>query len=99
MLNRVAAVLAAAGAVLLVWNLYTILMIVPDEKSQGIVYRLLYFHVPAWWTAFLAVGISAVCSALYLGTKRLIYDALAAASTEVAVVFLVMGMVLGSIWG
>jgi len=74
-------------------------MVVPDEASQGMIYRLLYFHVPAWWTAFLAVALSGVFSALYLIKKHLRYDAIAVSVTEVAVVFLIMGITLGSIWG
>ncbi|HWB98153.1 MAG TPA: cytochrome c biogenesis protein CcsA [Bryobacteraceae bacterium] len=88
----------ALAAVVLVRNLYLIFMVVPDEAAQGMIYRLLYFHVPAWWTAFLAVSLSAVCSGLYLVRKNLRWDALAVAVTEVAVVFLLMGITLGSIW-
>jgi heme exporter protein C len=90
---------AALAAVVLVGNLYRIFMIVPDEASQGMIYRLLYFHVPAWWTAFLAVALSGVFSTLYLVKKDLRYDAIAVSVTEVAVVFLIMGITLGSIWG
>jgi heme exporter protein C len=82
----------------LVRNLYLIFMLLPDEASQGMIYRLLYFHVPAWWTAFLAVALSAVFSVLYLARRNLAFDAAALAVTEVAVVFLVMGITLGSIW-
>jgi heme exporter protein C len=63
------------------------------------IYRLLYFHVPAWWTAFFAVALSGVFSAVYLVKKNLRYDALALSVTEVAMVFLIMGLTLGSIWG
>ena len=87
------------AAIVFVRNVYLIFMVVPDEASQGIIYRLLYFHVPAWWTAFLAVGLSGIFSATYLCTRNLCYDALAVAITEVAVIFLVMGITLGSIWG
>jgi len=83
----------------MVRNVYLIFMVVPDEASQGMIYRLLYFHVPAWWTAFLAVALSGVFSALYLIKKHLRYDAIAVSVTEVAVVFLIMGITLGSIWG
>jgi len=80
-------------------NLYLIFMVMPDEANQGMIYRLLYFHVPAWWTAFLAVGLSAIFSGLYLARRNLRYDAIAVSVTEVALVFLTMGITLGSIWG
>ncbi|MGH9665664.1 MAG: cytochrome c biogenesis protein CcsA [Bryobacteraceae bacterium] len=60
---------------------------------------MLYFHVPAWWTAFLAVGLSAIFSGLYLVKRELRYDAMAASVMGVALVFLAMGITLGSIWG
>jgi heme exporter protein C len=90
---------ATAGIALLLWNLRTIFFVLPDEAAQGQIYRLLFFHVPAWWTAFLAVGASAIASVGYLVTRRLRWDAIALASTEVAVVFLLTGLTLGSIWG
>jgi heme exporter protein C len=73
-------------------------MVAPDEASQGMIYRLLSFHVSAWRTAFLAVTLSGVFSMLYLIKKNLGYDAIAASVTEVAVVFLFLGITLGSIW-
>jgi heme exporter protein C len=91
--------LAAAAAVVLVRNLYLIFMVMPDEAAQGMIYRLLYFHVPAWWTAFLAVALSGIFSALYLIKSSWRFDAIAVSLTEVAVAFLAMGITLGSIWG
>jgi heme exporter protein C len=99
MRDKVAYSIAMLGAVVMVRNLYLIFMVAPDEASQGMIYRLLYFHVPAWWTAFFAVGLSGVFSLLYLLKMDLRYDSVAASVTEVAVVFLVMGITLGSIWG
>jgi|ERR1051326_2738589 heme exporter protein C len=99
MRDKVAHSLVILAALVMVRNLYLIFMVVPDEASQGMIYRLLYFHVPAWWTAFLAVALSAVFSVLLLIRKDLRYDAIAVSVTEVAVVFLIMGITLGSIWG
>lgn len=99
MRDKVVYSLVILAAVIMVRNVYLIFMVVPDEASQGMIYRLLYFHVPAWWTAFLAVALSGVFSALYLIKKHLRYDAIAVSVTEVAVVFLIMGITLGSIWG
>jgi heme exporter protein C len=90
---------ALVAAAILMWNLRTMFSVLPDEASQGQIYRLLFFHVPAWWTAFIAVTLSAAASIAYLATRRLQWDGLAVAFTEVGVVFLVTGLVLGSIWG
>jgi heme exporter protein C len=99
MRDKLVYALAGLGAAVLLRNLYLIFMVVPDEAAQGMIYRLLYFHVPAWWTAFIGVTLSAVFSALYLARKNLRFDAIAASATEVSVVFLTMGITLGSIWG
>ena len=99
MRDKSAYALATLGAVVLVRNLYLIFMVMPDEANQGMIYRLLYFHVPAWRTAFIAVALSAIFSGLYLAKKDLRYDAMAVSVTEVALVFLTMGITLGSIWG
>ncbi|HYI95848.1 MAG TPA: cytochrome c biogenesis protein CcsA [Bryobacteraceae bacterium] len=90
---------AAVGGLLLVRNLYLIFLVLPDESSQGPVYRILFFHVPAWWTAFLAVTVAAIASILYLIRRNLRWDSIAVAATEVGLVFLLVGITLGSIWG
>jgi heme exporter protein C len=90
--------LGAAAAILLVRNLYVMLTILPDEAAQGMIYRIMFFHIPAWFTAGVAVMISGVTSALYLGTGKLRYDAVSVSVTEVAVAFLCMGLFTGMIW-
>ncbi|MGH9658153.1 MAG: cytochrome c biogenesis protein CcsA [Bryobacteraceae bacterium] len=91
--------LAAAGALLLIRNLYVIFLQLPDDAEQGPIYRILFFHVPAWFTSGVAIAVSLVASILYLVKRDLKYDAIAVATTEVAVAFLMVGMTTGSIWG
>ena len=55
--------LGLAGLVGLYWLSF---FWVSTEATQGVVQRIFYVHVPAAWTAFLAIGISALCSAVYL---------------------------------
>jgi heme exporter protein C len=35
-------------------NLFVILLRLPDEAMQGAIYRIIFYHVPAAWTAFIA---------------------------------------------
>ena len=42
---------------------------VPTERTMGVVQRIFYIHVPAAWVAFMAFGIVALCSAIYLCLK------------------------------
>ena len=75
------------------------LIFAPSERVQAEVYRLLFVHVPSAWLAFLAFGVVAIASALYLirGSSR--WDHLAAASAEVGVMFTTLTLATGSIWG
>src|SRR5579863_4499691 len=99
MREKVIYVLGACAAILLTRNLYSIFMQLPDEASQGMIYRIIFFHVPAAMTAMLAAGVALVASVLFLITRKFQYDALAVASTEVGLAFLAANLVTGSIWG
>jgi heme exporter protein C len=87
------------AAVLLARNLYSIFMQLPDEASQGMIYRIIFFHVPAAITAMLCSAVACVASVLFLITKNYKHDALAVAVTEVGLAFLAANLVTGSIWG
>lgn len=96
--ERIVYILAAAAAILLVWNLYTICLGLPDESMQGSIYRIIFFHVPAALTAFIGFFAALVLSAWYLASGSLAADSLAASITEVSVVFAIVNLVTGSIW-
>jgi len=90
--------LGAVVAILFVRNLYVILTVLPDEANQGAMYRIMFFHIPSWWTAGLALMLSAGTSIAYLRTGKLKYDTISVSVTEVAVVFLFIGLTTGMIW-
>ena len=92
-------ILSGLAAALLVRNLYVMLVKLPDEMYQGAIYRIIFFHVPAAWTAFLGFFVALVGSALYLATKNLRQDALAVAATEVSLAFGAANLITGMIWG
>jgi len=87
------------AAALLLRNLYVMLVGLPDEIAQGAIFRIIFFHVPAAWTAFLGFFVALVMSVMYLWKKNLKHDAMAVAVTEVAVVFGAINLVTGMIWG
>ena len=91
--------LGAIAAVLLARDLYSIFMQLPDEASQGMIYRIIFFHVPAAITAMLCAAVACVTSVVYLVTKNLRYDAISVSVTEVGLAFLAANLVTGSIWG
>lgn len=87
------------AAVLLVYNLAVMLLVLPDEAVQGPIYRIIFFHVPAAWTAFVGFFAALIASVLYLVNKNLRYDAVAVSVTEVGLAFGAANLVTGMIWG
>ena len=73
----------------------------PDTREQGEYARLIAVHPPIAWVAYVAVGVTALGSALWLWprTRSSAWDVLAGASAEIAVVFTALTLVTGSIWG
>jgi heme exporter protein C len=71
----------------------------PLEAMQGAAQKIFYVHAPAAWVAFLAFGLVAVASALYLWLKDDRLDRFAESSAEVGVVFTTVVMITGPLWG
>ncbi|MFB3825202.1 MAG: cytochrome c biogenesis protein CcsA [Bryobacteraceae bacterium] len=92
-------IFGAIAALLFVRNLYYIFMVFPDEASQGAIFRIIFFHVPAAMTAMLLALVSLVASVGFLATRRLRYDSVAVSVTEVGLAFLAANLITGSIWG
>ena len=88
--------LGVAGIAAVVWMVF---FWVNTEATMGIIQRVFYIHVPSMWVAFMAFGIAALCSAVYLwlGDERL--DMAAVAASECGLVFTVTGLISGSMWG
>ena len=88
-----AVILSAAVAMLLA------LVIAPPDALQGNAQRLMYVHVPAAWTAYLAFIVVALASLRYLRARTARSDALARTAAEVGVVCTGLTLVSGSVWG
>ncbi len=71
----------------------------PVESTMGLVQKIFYFHVPSWFAMFTAIGVCGVASAVHLFKTRPSADRLAAAAAELAVLFGLMGLVTGPLWG
>jgi len=94
--------LLAATLVSLTVTLVFALWVTPPRPDQGFdAVRLLYLHVPTAWIAYLAFGVTALASVLWLvpRTRDTTWDLLAGASAEVGVVFTGLTLILGSLWG
>ena len=78
------------------------LFVTPPDAQQGDLVRLVYIHPALAWVAlYVAFGMAAVCSLLYLWprTRSMVFDRMAASAVEVGVVFTVLTLITGSIWG
>jgi len=99
MRQKLMIVLTLIAAALLARNLYVMLLQLPDEALQGAIYRIIFFHVPAAWTALLCATAAGAGSILYLTSKKISYDGFAASVTEVGLAFGAINLVTGMIWG
>jgi len=93
-----ARLLPAATCGTMLAALWIVFMVVPNEREMGIVQRIFYFHVGAFWAAYLGFAIVAGASAYYLWTRSRAADHLAEAAAEVGVLFCTVGLVMGSLW-
>ena len=71
----------------------------PYESTMGLVQKIFYFHVPSWFAMFTAIGVCGVSSGVYLFKGRPSADRLAASAAELVVLFGLMGLVTGPLWG
>src|SRR3954453_4227468 len=71
----------------------------PYESTMGLVQKIFYFHVPSWFAMFTAIGVCGVASVVYLFKNRPAADRVAASAAELVVLFGLMGLVTGPLWG
>lgn len=82
--------LIVAGYLALIWS--------PPDVEQHDAMRIMYVHVPAVWTAYLAFFLVLISSVMYLWKRDPKWDHLAAASAELGVLFTALTLAAGSIW-
>ncbi len=71
----------------------------PLEVRQGAAQKIFYVHVPAAWSAMVAFTLVGLVSILYLWLRDERLDVFAASSAEVGLVFSVIMLTTGPIWG
>jgi heme exporter protein C len=70
----------------------------PLELRQGAAQKIFYIHVPAAWVAFLAFGLVAIASAIFLWLRDSRLDRFAESSAEVGVIFTTIVLITGPLW-
>ena len=91
--------LSIAAVVAVVITFVRAVFFTPFEAVQGPAQKILYVHAPAAWVAFLAFGLVAVASGLYLWIREPRLDRIAESSAEVGVIFTTVVLVTGPLWG
>ena len=99
MRERVIYAFGTIGSMLLIYNLYIILLKMPDEAAQGAIFRIMFYHIPAFFTAGICYTVALIGSAMYLIKRNGIWDALAVSATEVGLVFAAVNLITGMFWG
>jgi len=89
------------GAIAIVLGAVALVMAIqaPPERVQGVYAKMLFIHLPSVLGAYTAFAVGMVASLLYLLRKNLKADRLAASSIEVGVVFTILLLITGMIWG
>jgi heme exporter protein C len=88
--------LGLAGLVLVYWLSF---FWVSTEMTQGVAQRIFYVHVPAAWTSFLAFGLAALTSGMYLWLRDDRLDRAALCAAEGGLVFATIMLTTGPLWG
>ncbi|MCS6773002.1 MAG: cytochrome c biogenesis protein CcsA [Anaerolineae bacterium] len=98
--QRTKALGVAAVAMVLV-ALVLIFFVAPsgDVRSGGEAQRIFYFHISSAWVGFGAWLVTAYCGIRYLRTRDLAWDRRAHASAEIGVMFIVLVLLSGMLWG
>jgi heme exporter protein C len=99
--DRVTLILGLAALVSIGITAWLGLVVSPPDVVQGQLVRLIYVHPGAATVCYVGFGLCALASLAYLWprTRSRRWDRLAVASAEVGVVFCVITLVSGSIWG
>lgn len=77
---------------------YAIFLYAPVEQQEGIIQKIMYFHIPSAWIAFFAFFIVFVTSILFLWKDEREWDIYAHASAEVGIIFCSLVLITGPIW-
>jgi heme exporter protein C len=98
---RLEKVLGPLAVMLIVIALGLVFFVAPraQDASGGQAQRIFYFHVPSAWIGFGAWVVSAYASVRYLRSRDMKWDRLAFASAEIGVVFIVLVLLSGMLWG
>lgn len=99
--DQVTRAIGWAALAMLAVALVMVFVIAPagDVRSGGEAQRIFYFHISSAWIGFGAWLVTAYCGIRYLKTRDLQWDRRAHASAEIGVMFIVLVLLSGMLWG
>jgi heme exporter protein C len=97
--SRGTRVIGAAALVAIVLAVVYGLVISPPDAQLGETIRIIYMHVPTVMAAYVAFGITAVGSGMYLWKRSEFWDLLASSAAEIGVLFFAVTIIDGALWG
>lgn len=74
------------------------LFVAGTDIQQGEIQRIFYIHMPSFFGAFTAFGLTVVGGILYLWRKSEQWDRIAGAGVEVGLAFALINLLTGAIW-
>lgn len=99
-LSTATRILGILTVIALAVTLYMALIWSPPERTMlGDSVRILYFHAPVAWAAYLSFGLVAVASIMYLWKRKHIWDVIALSAAEVGVLLTTLTLISGMLWG
>ena len=93
------ALFIGAGAFLIIGLLLGFWWAPVDSSSMGFSQKIFYYHAPIAEVSLVAFGVAFVAAILYLRTHDLKWDRLGYVSVRLGLVFAVLVMLTGMIWG
>jgi heme exporter protein C len=71
----------------------------PYESTMGLVQKIFYFHAPSWMVMFTSAFVCGIASMLVVFRGRKGADRVAVAAAELTVLFGIIGLITGPLWG
>jgi len=90
--------LGLAAIALAVGAAYSSLLVAPEERTMGALYRIFFLHVSCAWAGLTAFSICFAANLLYVWKRKEKYDGLGVASAEVGLAFTTVVLITGPIW-
>lgn len=70
----------------------------PEERTQGLVQKIFYFHVSSAFAMYAGFLMSGIFGAAYLWKRKQIYDILSHTGATIGLVFCTLVLISGPIW-